>query len=759
MIKTEFGEVMGKDIAIYFDGGRMNFLHHLTLLSAVRRGHSVTVYAQGPSENIPDCVKVESVFAAVESSLISAACWQDASRKRAAAFQFELLAALDGVITMGFDHVLTSSGPLLPQDGQLFGWQSDDLIGTGILALPAKSNALAALLDATRHGSTAEAWGSQLLTNALRQDGGLAKARPRDDFYGLEPANVLLTLKKYKEVKSQIPSGSALPVYHPYLLPEMQRDFHGIPRYWSWLGSLLRENGVTVRNALAFPGQSLPDRVWNNETRDYTCVDWSPSAILSSAFSGATSKRDGLPSVSATPSVTRKAAPVVEVVTRPAPQTLAPKVVAPQPPLAPQTGNVSDQNPLKVMIVTTMRNEAPFILEWVAYHRAIGITDFVVYTNDCDDGTVELLDALADRGLITARIDNPFREQKKAPDWQRAALWHLQNSDLMDGVDWLIPMDVDEYINIHVGQGRFADLVHAVPDAHMISMIWRLFGNSSVNEFEDRFVTEQFELAALDNCARPALAWGFKTAFQPQKVGGLWSVHRPKKIEDQKDSLNWYYGTGKKIEDAFFEKGWRADRKSAGYDLVTLNHYSLRSSESYLIKKHRGRVNHMKEDQDISYFFRMNHNVAPERSIQTKLPQAKALFNQYLEDETLRALHENGVAQSRARIKNLKADPEYRSLYDTVTSQLMEIYSRLTPHFGNWIFAVGPKCIPKEYEAWALDRFEKDPGASHDTAPAPPGMQSSGTILPNPKYLEELNENRIGNLGKVKPLGGEIFQR
>lgn len=48
-------------------------------------------------------------------------------------------------------------------------------------------------------------------------------------------------------------------------------------------------------------------------------------------------------------------------------------------------------------IVSTMKNEGPFILEWIAHHRAIGVDDFLIYTNDCTDGTDRLLDALARR--------------------------------------------------------------------------------------------------------------------------------------------------------------------------------------------------------------------------------------------------------------------------------------------------------------------------------------------------------------------------
>ena len=45
-------------------------------------------------------------------------------------------------------------------------------------------------------------------------------------------------------------------------------------------------------------------------------------------------------------------------------------------------------------IITTMKNEGPFILEWLAYHRAIGVDDFLIYTNDCTDGTDTMLDLL-----------------------------------------------------------------------------------------------------------------------------------------------------------------------------------------------------------------------------------------------------------------------------------------------------------------------------------------------------------------------------
>ncbi|MCB1331900.1 MAG: glycosyltransferase family 2 protein, partial [Maritimibacter sp.] len=39
------------------------------------------------------------------------------------------------------------------------------------------------------------------------------------------------------------------------------------------------------------------------------------------------------------------------------------------------------------VIVGCMKDEAPYILEWIAYHRMIGVDNFLIYTNGCSDGT------------------------------------------------------------------------------------------------------------------------------------------------------------------------------------------------------------------------------------------------------------------------------------------------------------------------------------------------------------------------------------
>jgi hypothetical protein len=51
--------------------------------------------------------------------------------------------------------------------------------------------------------------------------------------------------------------------------------------------------------------------------------------------------------------------------------------------------------------LASARNEGPYVLDWIAYHRSIGFDHVFIYTNDNTDGSDDLLDRLARAGTIT----------------------------------------------------------------------------------------------------------------------------------------------------------------------------------------------------------------------------------------------------------------------------------------------------------------------------------------------------------------------
>lgn len=348
----------------------------------------------------------------------------------------------------------------------------------------------------------------------------------------------------------------------------------------------------------------------------------------------------------------------------------------------------------RTAIVTTMKNEGPFILEWLAYHRAIGVDDVLVYTNDCTDGTDALLDVLQARGLVQHR-DNPFRALHMPP--QHAALQAAEDEELIRRAGWVICMDVDEFINVRLGEGRLADLYAAMGDANMIALTWRLFGNADVAEYEDRFILEQFTLCAPELVRKPHQAWGFKTLFRNIDIYKKLGVHRPKGLRpDLWDRVKWLNGSGRPMPRAMFRNGWRSTTETFGYDWVSLNHYAVRSAESFLVKRDRGRVNHVDRDQGLNYWFRMNHNTTEDRSIQRMIPAARAEFDRLMADPAIAGAHHAAVAAHRARIADLRARPDQAAFYADLTGARMRRLSRMLAHFGASVFNAGPSVIPPD---------------------------------------------------------------
>jgi hypothetical protein len=350
----------------------------------------------------------------------------------------------------------------------------------------------------------------------------------------------------------------------------------------------------------------------------------------------------------------------------------------------------------RTAIVTTMKNEGPFILEWLAWHQAIGVDDFLIYTNDCTDGTDSLLALLDARGIVQHR-DNPYRAMDLKP--QHAALQAAESEPVMQGCGWGICMDVDEFITIKLGDGRlpalYAAMEAAHPGANMISLTWRLFGNDGIDAYQDRFVTEQFTACAPELVRKPHQAWGFKTLFRNIDIYRKLGVHRPKGLRpDLWDRVRWLNGSGQPLPKAMFRNGWRSTADTYGYDWVQLNHYAVRSAESFLVKRDRGRANHIDRDQGLNYWFRMNFNAARDDSARRILPLAQAAFARLMADPAIAAAHHATVATHRAKIAELMARPEQAAFHAALISPRMQRLCRMQAHFGSAVFMAGPDAIP-----------------------------------------------------------------
>jgi hypothetical protein len=308
---------------------------------------------------------------------------------------------------------------------------------------------------------------------------------------------------------------------------------------------------------------------------------------------------------------------------------------------------------MKVLGILTVRNEGGFLLEWLAHHRACGFTDFLVFSNDCDDGTDAMLDRLQAMGWLThVRNDGPHDE---GPQW--AALKAADRHPLMKTADWVLFSDIDEFVNIRTGDHTLRALLDALPEATAITLTWRMFGNAGVVNYTDRPVTRSFVRAAPPVLHWPWRAQMFKTLWRNDGTFRKLGVHRPKGAVTP--AQRWFDGAGRELaggpQRIFSALG------QEHYKLVQLNHYALGAMESYLVKADRGRANRDTSAFDLGYWVERNFCDVEDKSILAL--DSDDLRADLLADPQLGALHRAAVAWRHARFNALMQDEPWRALF------------------------------------------------------------------------------------------------
>ncbi|MBR9763733.1 MAG: glycosyltransferase family 2 protein [Rhodobacteraceae bacterium] len=321
---------------------------------------------------------------------------------------------------------------------------------------------------------------------------------------------------------------------------------------------------------------------------------------------------------------------------------------------------------MRITAVTCVKNEGPFLLEWIAYNRVIGVTDFLFYSNDCSDGTDRLLDRLRAHGVVRHR-PNPAEGR----NYQMEALKDAATKrPVVKNADWVWIADVDEFLNIHVGDHTIPALIAACGDPQAISVSFQFFGNDGVEAFEDRPVIGQFT-----RCHNPDI-WCGETSIEvktlvrkdfPLRYYGAHRPFLPGNITEE-EYPTWTDGGGRPVPPKFLvADNPRRIRKfpaQGARAFATLNHYALRSLDSYLVKNDRGDVNREHRAFDDTYWRERADVAWEDRSILRMMPALEAEVARLRALPGVAELHDEAVRLHCARRDALLETDEYRAMRD-----------------------------------------------------------------------------------------------
>jgi hypothetical protein len=318
---------------------------------------------------------------------------------------------------------------------------------------------------------------------------------------------------------------------------------------------------------------------------------------------------------------------------------------------------------MRITAVTCVKNEGPFLIEWIAFNRVIGVTDFLFYSNDCTDATDEILDALQAEGVVT-HLPNPA----KGRNYQMEALKNARKQEVVAQADWVWVADVDEFLNIRAEGHTIPALIEACGNPQAISVHFQFFGNAGVEEFQDRPIIEQFTHSHNPDLWCGEFAIEVKSLIRNDFPLQYYGAHRPffKSSLAPRKRPSWTDGSGRKVPHKFLvaanERRIRKFPAAGARDLASLNHYALRSLDSYLVKNDRGDVNREHRAFDDTYWRERNDIAHEDRSILRFLPDLQAEIARLKSLPGVGELHEKACELHRVRRDALLERVEYQAM-------------------------------------------------------------------------------------------------
>lgn len=323
------------------------------------------------------------------------------------------------------------------------------------------------------------------------------------------------------------------------------------------------------------------------------------------------------------------------------------------------------KNKARVLLVATVKNEGPNILEWVAHHRLAGFDQIQIYQNDSSDMTVQTLRTLDRMGVIQYFPNRHNKGAHQVRAYKRAARTEAHHK-----ADWCMVLDGDEFLNVKTGDNTVQSLIKACPrQADAILVNWRVFGSGGETEFSTDLITQRFTSAEPED----EIAHGLRlSAFKPLYRTDAYkrpAIHLPR--DPLKHDTLMVNGSGLKDGD-FKRRNWRsADPKCRKFAQV--NHYMLRDLPSFLLKHARGSANAPHRDVGLKYWHMHNRNEAQDTGLAQRAPAVWDEMQQLDEASggKLLQFRNRSIRQWRLALNRALERPEIADLRDAILDSQM----------------------------------------------------------------------------------------
>lgn len=194
--------------------------------------------------------------------------------------------------------------------------------------------------------------------------------------------------------------------------------------------------------------------------------------------------------------------------------------------------NLSFAYKYELAICAITKDEAPYIKEWIEFHKIVGVEHFYIYCHENQPEYLEVLDPYIKKGEVEVLSTDPYAYLGDANEisvfnpLQCKAYTDLLNS-LKDVVKWMAVIDTDEFLfsPLYDDLTDFLREYEDIPGLGGIAANWQMFGTSSCPKIpQEKTLIETLTRTSVFNYSTNIHV---KTIVRPEYVSFYDQPHSP----------------------------------------------------------------------------------------------------------------------------------------------------------------------------------------------------------------------------------------
>ena len=228
-------------------------------------------------------------------------------------------------------------------------------------------------------------------------------------------------------------------------------------------------------------------------------------------------------------------------------------------------------------VVTILKNEAPYLKEWLDYHLLAGVEHFYLYDNESPDNQTEVVKPYVAAGLADYIFaPGKFMQMQTYNDAVKRFKFQSRYMAFIDGDEFIYPKTNRSIVEV------VDEILLQFPNAAALAVNLHNFGSNGQETADySKGVLERFTRRAADDWTPDGMGNAHvSTIANPRKINHLSIPHFAFYFE----GVHAVNENGRLVAGAF--------NNPVTAEKIVMNHYSVKSREEYAKKVSRGAADH-----------------------------------------------------------------------------------------------------------------------------------------------------------------------